>query len=363
MAFTRRGIYTVLSGQITGTISDFVETIRLTHNDLKQIADGGYMANANAFDFRVFSNSDFTGALKIQLVSYDSATGTIILHVLVPSISVGNIIYFGFGDAALNTDSSDPTTWPATYLAVYGHDTGTNGTSAIAVDKTANGKNGTTTTATIQTGITSGAAGFNGSAGIVLPNSIYPATSTPSLTFQAWIKITSLDNAYNAVICTDETNLAIFSMFVKSTGKIAMYTRVHLASFLQVVSYDGTGANTLSVDTWYRVTMAFSTALGAPQGFNGYVNGALDAYAGPTSNEVVGLNGEVINIGFSSNPGGRAFNGLIDEVRLLDSFVTPEREEAEYNNQKPGAAFRSYSSEAVVTARHNGLMLLRRSRA
>lgn len=92
------------------------------------------------------------------------------------------------------------------------------------------------------------------------------------LTASCWVYITSLTPAYSTMFWSSGSFLASsnFSIYVKSNGKLAMYYNTSAAS------YDGSGTNTLSTNTWYNLIFLGTSTTPV----TGYVNGSLDGTGG-----------------------------------------------------------------------------------
>src|SRR6266576_1151194 len=80
-------------------------------------------------------------------------------------------------------------------------------------------------------------------------------------------------------------------VYVKSNGKLRMgvMTTEHLPGAL--VGYDGTGAHTLSLGTWYYLVLTYNATVGLV----GYVNGAVDNTVAP--NNVLNLTSSAWYVG------------------------------------------------------------------
>jgi hypothetical protein len=86
-----------------------------------------------------------------------------------------------------------------------------------------------------------------------------------SMTLAVWTRWTGA-SAYGTALWLGASGNTNASIYVKSTGKLAVYYNSGSSS------YDGTGTNTLVSGTWYHLAATFPSGV-LP---NGYVNGALD---------------------------------------------------------------------------------------
>jgi len=135
--------------------------------------------------------------------------------------------------------------------------------------------------------------------------------SYAEFTAVTWVRFSALSNAYTTILVKQKISpVSYLSFNVKSTGKLALYLRKDGGS---VISYDGTGAFTLVVNTWYQITMMYSTSFG----LRGYVNGLLDGSAA-ANGDAGGLNGtgatEILSFGGDLVNAGRYLNGYIDRI-------------------------------------------------
>lgn len=131
-----------------------------------------------------------------------------------------------------------------------------------------------------------------------------------AITVSAWIKGTSFPNAYNTIVQRGN-GTTYYEIFVKSTGKLAVYLIASAA-----VNYDGTGTYTLSANKWYHVVFTYSSTAGLVS----YVNGLVDKTVGAS-----GTMGSVTSNFFIANDGftaGRNFNGIIDDVRVYNRALS-----------------------------------------
>jgi len=145
---------------------------------------------------------------------------------------------------------------------------------------------------------------FDGSSGYVDLGTAATLMS-PAYSFVAWVKGTSWTNAYSSVMSKAEGSAnSTFTLLIKSNGKLAMYA----CNFLgPVISYDGSGANTLALDTWYHLAMVYDQTVG----LIGYVNGSVDGTGAPN-----GMLGVVpVDMRIASHPtfSDRLLDGLVNK--------------------------------------------------
>lgn len=134
-----------------------------------------------------------------------------------------------------------------------------------------------------------------------------PSLSPPSITVEAWVNAVSFDNNYNSVIGY-ELPAKGYTMLVKSTGKLAIYTALG--------NYDGTGTYTLTAGLWYHLVMTNDAT-----NLMGYVNGLLDNSVASGGSIVSVTGGAYFYIG-QSVTASREWKGLIGEIRVYNRVLS-----------------------------------------
>ncbi len=188
------------------------------------------------------------------------------------------------------------------------------GSGTTATDSSGNGNSATLQGSPLPTWVGSGKIGTNmlnftgGTGGVHGP---VLAVSTASRTIAAWVRLSSLSPSVSMVLGCDSGGY--YEIGINSTGKLAVYFRTFGG---HNVSYDGTGSNTLTTNTWYHVSATYNPSTGLV----GYVNAAVDGTAGADGN--MDTDGVNFNIGYDQNNSGRSCNGDIDDVRVYDRALT-----------------------------------------
>jgi len=164
--------------------------------------------------------------------------------------------------------------------------------------------------------------------------------SPAATTIEAWVKGTSFPSAYNAVY-SRSNNSRYTQVFVKSTGKLAVYFNGGNESSYDPGVYGATGSNTLSTGTLYHLAVAYDST----NGLHSYVNGAPDATvaAAGTLASVTATTG----VGEDVMNSGRTWNGLMDEVRVSSDAKTAGWLLTEYKNQSAPGSFYSVGAEVA----------------
>jgi hypothetical protein len=155
---------------------------------------------------------------------------------------------------------------------------------------------------------------FDGSNYISVANSVY--LNPAQITFDAWIYIDSLPNAYNSVV-SKEAGGAGYTLLVKSNGKLAVYLE-------GVGNYDGTGTFTLLTGQWYHLAFTWD-------GTNliGYVNGNVDSSAAP-GGTITHSTGVLLLA--NSFFGNRLWRGIITESAIWNRALTLQEIESLYKS-------------------------------
>jgi hypothetical protein len=322
------------------TQSNFPVLVAKTTIDLKSVGNGGRIQHLEAgkpADLAFFANPELSTPLDFEIERYDSDTGELLAWVRIPSLSstVDTVFYLAYGNAAVTSSPQNPAgVWDSNYKFV-GHLP--NGTTLSAVDSSNFGNHGTPVNSpTATAGSVDGAANLNSATTqhISLPPNFNHGSA--AMTWSAWIKATSLPNAYNAVL-VGAGNSEYTRILVRSDGKLALSVRSDFPSIYGDLSYDA-GANTLTLGSWYYVAMTAAYTGGNPAShMTGYLNGVFDGADGvllwisPMTQPVL--------IGRDPVTTPRDWDGAIDEVRISNVERSAAWILTEYNTQASPDAF------------------------
>ncbi len=330
MAFSYYSPITINNGQVPSTQTDFPVLISLTDARLKTVSNGGHVNNSGGFDIRPYSDATITTAITgYELVYYNGSTGTIEMWVKRSSVADGLITYLAYGDAGLNSDASSTTTWSNGFVGVSHLKDGT----TLSVTDSTGINTSTNHGATAVTGKIDGGGGF-ASASSQYIDAFLNSPAVSAVTLSIWVNATSFPNAYNAPIGVASTSDE-WIILVKSTGKLGVFFRA-----TTLLSYDGTGTNTLSTGTWYYLTSTYSSATGLIS----YVNASVDATV--AANGALNTGGtHTCAIGQDLQTAGRFWNGALDEGRVANVARTADWITTEYNNQNAPGTFQTLGAE------------------
>lgn len=358
MPFTGYNPIEVQAGQVTGTHTDFPQLISYTHNDLKQIANGGYVANASGFDIRPYLGPGLTTALTYQLQFYDGTAGTVIMRVK-NDVVVGSIVNLASGDAALNTDGSSTGVWPSSHKAMYRLD---EATGVNNVDFTAGGNTLVATNSPVQTaGKVKGSLSYNGTN----QSSVASAAATivnPSVNdvfISMWIKVGSFQQVGGVsprVIFHNIDGNNVFA-FILDQGS-APDGNPSAQSFTLAIKDGGVDlakftTNTFSVDTWYYVALGYDHA--DPDIYIA-VDGVGQTLTPQTVAFGAGTADNKLYLARRSDGGDSHANVVLDEVRIATAFRSPNCVTAEYNNEVAPSTFATFGARVAVSQRVGSML-------
>ena len=204
-----------------------------------------------------------------------------------------------------------------------------NGT--IAYDSSGSNKNGSLSTGSSSptwsnNGRFNKALSFDGNDSITLSNEIVSTSSIRinGITYSAWIKPTTISGTqkiFGQKPSSGYADLASGGLDI-SSGKARMI------AYDDNIAYKyATGNTTLSSNQWYLITGVYDPS---DQKIKIYVNGKFDG--GETSittfNRLISNDYNLIG---SHNFSSSFFNGLIDEVKIYNTALTPEEIKQDYN--------------------------------
>ncbi len=295
--------------------------------DLKTIANGGYVANANGYDIRPYSDSALTTALAYELVFYEATTGKLEMHVKIPTLSTSTdtVIYLGFGDTGLTTDGSSTNTWNSAFKAVYHLK---DGSTLSYADSTSNAENGSAfSTPSATTGQMNGGMAVTGTQGMTRDFN-YHAVAVP-FTVSAWIKPTGTTGERSIWAGKNPAGGSFQFRVTNSTNKLqVLEAGVVGVAFPDLVATD-------NVWSFVAVTIDGSS--------NGkiYLNNSTPA----TFTHGNFLDHEM-GLGVSHH--NENFVGSLDETRWSNVERSTSWLTAEYNSQKASSTFITWGSRTAV---------------
>jgi len=340
MAFSWFHPLSIDHNQVPSNQSNFPVLVNFTDSNFATVPNGGKVQNSSGFDIGFYADNNAATKLSWEMERYTATSGEVVAWVKLPTVSStapNTTFYVFYDDSTISTDQSNPTdVWSNNYLNVYHLKDG----STLSVADSLVNANGTNHGATATTGQVDGGAGFVSASSQYIDIARGVTVSLPALTWEAWVNATSFPNAYNTIVGFSNA-LPLFSiMYVKSTGKLALYQ-----SATATVDYDGTGTNTLSVSTWYHIVMTYDST----NGLIGYLNGSQDGTAGANGNGQNFSASSGCDIGQDAHNAGRFWNGSLDEIRLSTVARSADWITATYNSHKPSSTFIGKGGQQAVS--------------
>jgi len=306
-----------------------------TDNDLRTVANGGHVENANGFDI-VFTGDDGVTFLNFQLEKFTATTGQLTVWVNLPilSTSIETDIYMYYGNTAIGSDQSSTAVWTNYHGAWHLENGSFSDNSPSGYNFTNNG-----TTNQSPAFISDGRAN-NGTQW--LESATFPNMTT-NFSMSAWIYTTDNTRAGQRIFCDDVNNSGGYALSIgdNGAGSLRFFSRSSNPVVLD------TPNNTILNNTWYYVTaVADITNLVKRIYINGvqivssaYTN-AWGTDAGNASAAGETAAGETAN----------RLAGRIDEVRVSKFATTADWSLTEYNNQNSPATFYAISVEPKIWA-------------
>jgi hypothetical protein len=323
--------FTIQSGQVPSTQTDFPVLFSVTDSRFKTVANGGHVLDAEGDDIRPYSDSGITTAITgYEKVFYDGTNGILEFWVKRSSVADNLVTYFAYGNAALTSDGSSTTTWSNSFSGVYHLKDGT----TLSVSDSTGAHNGSNNGVTAATGKIDGGGGFASASSQFFRASGMDSTA---ITYSCWVNGTTFPNDYNGVVTNGSGSVDYKAIFVKSNGKLYCIIKNTTIS-----SYDGTGSHTLSTGTWYLLHMTYDSSAGLV----GYVNAASDGTAAANGN--INTTANFTAVGRQESTSSRYFNGTMDEARVASVARSADWITTEYNNQSAPGTFQTLGTEVPL---------------
>jgi hypothetical protein len=352
--YTYRSAITVTSNTsiASGTNANFPMLVSSALTSWEPTSLGGHIQNLTTApnggqepaDLIFTSDSGCTTPLNFETESYTSSTGALVDWVNVPSLSAGSVIYACYGNSAVTTDQSHPSsTWNANYVSVL-H------LSGNANDSTANANNGTWngTQAGSNTYYSSGNIGtyagyFNGSNDYInLPKALSTSLfNGQAFTVSGWVN--------QAVIKQDEGLLGVCSS--QSNNNCLHLAIRNGEPYFGFFGDDIGGGSAGAINTWYYLTFVYAGSSAENKYL--YLNGNL--VASGVASGALSTAGAIPQIGTSYDYTSLLMEGLIEEVNLLNTPLSPSWILTEYNNQSSPSTFYTIGAPATNTSGGAGI--------
>jgi len=342
--YAYRKAVTIAAAQVSGSgnLANFPVLVSVTDPDLRTVANGGRVENANGYD-NIFRAADGTTALDFEVETYDATTGELVAWVRVPTLSgsVDTLLYLYYGSSGITTSQENPTAvWNTDYEMVQHLDE----ISGSHVDSTANGNDGTPQNGVNQNAIgkIGGADHFDGVNDYVSMATLLdsaPAQVAVSLWFR-------LDNPFSSANTVNQT--LIGKENIVGQDRLWMNLNQPDGTLRVFGEYNNGGnwvinsdQNSWAANTWYHVALTYDGT------WRMYINGVLQASTttvgglmqnGTGTDFLVGTNSSVSNV----------FEGIIDQVAVSSIARSADWIATEYANMNSPSTFYSVGTEEAA---------------
>ncbi|MEM9325577.1 MAG: DUF2341 domain-containing protein [Bacteroidota bacterium] len=309
----------------SGTHTNFPMLVRLASDADLQAG----VTSADGFDI-VFTDSDGTTSLYHELEHYDNSNGALAAWVNVDlAPGVDKEIYMYYGNSAITTDQSSTSTWSSAFDGIWHlHDD--------FEDATTNNRDGTNSGSLDMAGIIGDAQDFEEGDDDYIDLDPFDVT-TGVITLSAWVYLESYDGNDPRIISKADGG---------GTGdhywKLGLRSGTGLFRSRFDVSTDGTEETTsVAVPTGsWQYMQAVSNGTRVIHYLNGIEVGD-EAHAGALETNAAVR----VRIGNDSHNLGNSFDGLLDEVRVINVVRSEEWLLTEYNNQRDGSTSLTFGPE------------------
>ena len=314
--------------------TNFPVLISGTYTYLKTVGNGGKVQSSSGYDIFFTSDSAGNTLLSWEQVNWGASTGTVEYWVKVPTVSasVDTVIYMWYGNASTSSfqGGSLGAAWNSNFKHVMHLK---DGSSLTTTESTTNGNDGTSSSATAATGKVDGGAGVTGGAKVTMTKNLASIIGSSAVhTIQMWVKFTT-QSATNYIWDLDTANsLGAFCNLTATTHEWGYGG-----------SYRSYGSISTTTGTWYLCHWV-KTASGNNGKF--YINGVEQT---TISSGTLGNPNTAASTGSQwgayHSSGVLCLDGVMDEVRIMDTNVSASWITTDYNNQNDPSTFYTVGSE------------------
>jgi hypothetical protein len=316
---------------------DYPLLVSISGTWLKSSSNGGDVKRDDGFD--IYFSADQLGVTRLahEVELYAPVAGTLLAWVKIPSLAAETTLYIHYGDAAITTSQAMPTVvWSGGYALVSHMTTSsdaTNNASAISAQ-----------TGAATTGRIGSALPFNGS------NDRIDYGSETELdnvfagggTVEAWISPASAGEAgFGRILCKEDNSGWL--LIVDNVNVTSSITFQHEGASGSVGIWAAPNA-TLAANVWHQVTAVYDKDSSANNAVL-FVDGAavttteLESPTGPLDSDAT----STLVVG-NRPAGDRAYDGLIDEVRVSTVSHSSGWIGTQYRNQSDPSSFYTVSA-------------------
>ncbi|MFH1429859.1 MAG: DUF2341 domain-containing protein, partial [Candidatus Margulisiibacteriota bacterium] len=331
--------FTSDTAKIPSTQDNFPALISLS-------SDPGLAANAqdNGNDI-VFTGHDGVTKLDHEIEEFNGATGQIIAHARVPSLSASSVIYMYYG-ANVNNQQNPSGVWDSYYKMVQHMDQDPSGTSPQMQDSTVNDNNGTSSGGMTSEDKVPGSIGygldFDGTDDLISVDPMF-TNSLDQLSVETWVKFDSFPLISPSINASAIVNIKDWWQQGKGFSMHYWVNQARLVVMDGVTGNAGTHnayGGTPTINVWYHFAGTYDG-----QYIRFYSDGQLigsTPYTGqvvnPTNNVWIGR--DTVN--------NMKMDGIIDEVRISTKGRSGDWVKASFSNQSTPNAFYSLGNEEAL---------------
>jgi hypothetical protein len=323
---------------IGGPHADFPLLVSITAPWLRTIANGGSVVRSDGFD--IYFSPDEAGVTKLahEVELYAADSGTLVAWVRLSSLTAQTVLYIHYGDPALMVDPQNvPAVWNGTFESVFHLD-------ALADATGKSSQLGATTSGTT-TGPIDVAQLFDGAddniniGSSAAVDDVFAAGGTA----EAWFFAESFGEDVHGRIF-DKGHVSGWSLWVNNNERASSLGFLH-GTGTGGWGYWNTTASSIKLNVWHHVALVYNKDSAANDPVF-YIDGAL-----ATSSLIDTPSGTMVSdatIGLCAGNRAaldRAFDGMLDELRLSSVSRSAGWIATEYRNQLEPAAFLSVGPE------------------
>ncbi|MBI2669681.1 MAG: DUF2341 domain-containing protein [Candidatus Yanofskybacteria bacterium] len=319
--------------------ANFPVLVSGTYNYLATVPNGGKAQNSNGHDIVFATDSTCLTLLNWEMETYNSATGVVNAWVKIPNVSHLSDTTFAvcYGNPAISSFQGNVAeTWNAGYTGVWHL---SNGATLNAVNSV-NGVSGTISGSVATSGRIDGAASFDG-AGDSIRTDVTLNNSARSYEFWA--------------LRTSEGENGLGRYFEKQTGGAnaeLLYNNVYNGDALYYSRFFSNGQAEWAVappsaGVFHHIVVTYDSSLASNDPIF-YVDGAAKPLIiNFNASGIASVNADAYVIGNRIPTNNRSWHGKFDEVRIVNSVLSADWVQTEYNNQSSPSTFYSVGIEQI----------------
>jgi len=324
-----RAIDVVDGGVIGGPHAGFPLLVALSEPWLRDTSAGGAVAHPMGFDLHFSNDAAGLDPLEHEIEVYRGATGDLVAWVRLPMLSSTTVLYLHYGDPAITTSQENiAAVWAGEFAAVWhlgdgadaaGHTSGASVVGAVA----APGKVGDA--------LRFGASDYLDAGSSTAIDDVFAGGGTA----EGWFYATGWgEAAYGRLF--DKGHSAGWSLGVNNVGPLASIYFLHGAG---IQGRWDTAASSIALDRWTHVAVVYNQDTSTSDA-TWYVDGvAIGTTRSQTPSGLV-TSDAAAPLYLGNRPSlDRAFDGLLDELRLSTTPRSAGWIDTTVRNQRDPSAF------------------------